>query len=259
MNYKIGFFLLSIFFIILFSWAVLQTIEEDPINSPFTKNNTSSEIANLDLQILKNLPIDQIGKNFPKQKLIDSIEYENPQVLNQVIDSTLSLMKGDSMQVYRYFVKSIFEETVLKKESNYVYRPEKLLHQILVAENFQRYGNFNKLAETYSLAIADLYFQHVSTQLEIIQQKETNLVNKFSYQYLVQRCRDNNYYPNRKESSVDKFMKTFIEHDYFHLINTTFQKTNIFQKLLILFSFIMVTLGCAQSFKFIKKLIFKNA
>lgn len=257
MNYKKGFFLLCIFFVLFISWAVKISIEEDPIN--VTYNAEYAQSSNLDLHFLKALSTDQLETLFPKQKLIDSIAFENPKELDRIVNQTLGLIQGDSMQVYRFFVKSIFEEIILKNDRIVEYSPEHLLHQIYVAENFKKYGENNEAARIYTSAIADLYFQRVSNKLEIAQQNEKSLVNKFSFQYLVQRCRENNYFPNRKETSIDKFMKTFLENDYFHLINTTIQKTTILQKIIIVCFLLFTTLGCLQTFHFIIKILIKNA
>jgi hypothetical protein len=256
MNYKKGFLFLSACILLFFFWVLSLSLEENPINASTETPSQSAE--SLNLQVLANKSVDDLASFFPKQKFINSIAYENPKELDQVINQTIGILKGDSMMVQRFFVKSIFQESIINKKDTLSYNPEKLLHQISVAENFKKYSEFNPTSGIYASAISDIYFQHVSDQLEIAQQKDKSLVNKFNYQYLVQRCQENNYFPNRKESSIDKFLKTFIEQDYFHLVNTTFQKTTILQKFVIAIMLIFMAVGGIQTLKFIKKSITKN-
>ena len=60
---------------------------------------------------------------------------------------------------------------------------------------------------------------------------------------------------NRKESSADKFVKTLLEEDYFHLINTTWNKSSIKLKLMIGFVILLTILGLLSLIKIISSKI----
>jgi hypothetical protein len=159
------------------------------------------------------------------------------------------------MEVYKFFIRSIYQ-AYLSKNKLTAYKPSELLNRISFAEKLKIIGAENELYGIYMLPISDLYFQSVSEDLEKFQSSETDLVNNFDYQYLVQRCTENQYLPNRKEKNIDKFLKTYIESDYFHLVNTTINKTSIFQKLFILAFFSIWLIGLYFSLKFVIKLIY---
>lgn len=179
----------------------------------------------------------------------------NVSILKENVDKSLSISQVDSMEVYKFFTRSIYLP-YLNKNKLTTYNPSELLKRISFAEKLKIIGTENELAGLYMLPISDLYFQSVSEDLEKFQATETDLVNNFDYQYLVQRCTENQYLPNRKEKNIDKFLKTYIESDYFHLINTTINKTSIFQKLFILAFFSIWLMGLYFSIKFVVHLIY---
>lgn len=186
---------------------------------------------------------------------IQNTDLLNVSLLKQNVDKSIAIGHIDSMEVYKFFIRSIYQE-YLNKNKLTAYKPSELLNRISFAEKLKIIGTENQLAGIYMLPISDLYFQSVSEDLEKFQALETDLVNNFDYQYLVQRCTENQYLPNRKEKNIDKFLKTYIESDYFHLINTTINKTTIFQKLFILAFFSIWLIGLYFSIKFVIHLIY---
>jgi hypothetical protein len=56
---------------------------------------------------------------------------------------------------------------------------------------------------------------------------------------------------NVKESSADKFVKTLLEEDYFHLVNTTWNKSSLKLKLLIGLVGFLTILGLINAITFI--------
>ena len=215
-------------------------------------------------KIENGYPLDsilEINKSALINEIIDPAIYiQNTDLLNisllkQNVDKSIAIGHIDSMEVYKFFIRSIYQE-YLNKNKLTAYKPSELLNRISFAEKLKIIGAENELAGIYMLPISDLYFQSVSEDLEKFQALETDLVNNFDYQYLVQRCTENQYLPNRKEKNIDKFLKTYIESDYFHLINTTINKTSIFQKLFILAFFSIWLIGLYFSIKFVIHLIY---
>ena len=215
-------------------------------------------------KIENGYPLDsilEINKSALINEIIDPAIYiQNTDLLNvsllkQNVDKSIAIGHIDSMEVYKFFIRSIYQE-YLNKNKLTTYKSSELLNRISFAEKLKIIGTENELAGIYMLPISDLYFQSVSEDLEKFQALETDLVNNFDYQYLVQRCTENQYLPNRKEKNIDKFLKTYIESDYFHLINTTINKTSIFQKLFILAFFSIWLIGLYFSIKFVIHLIY---
>lgn len=240
-------------FVLIFKFVSIES-NKDPI--VFDAYNKS--------KIENGYPIDSILKSNKSaliNEIIDPAIYiQNTDLLNvsflkQNVDKSIAIGHIDSMEVYKFFIRSIYQ-AYLNKNKLTTYKPSELLNRISFAEKLKIIGAENELAGIYMLPISDLYFQSVSEDLEKFQAAETDLVNNFDYQYLVQRCTENQYLPNRKEKNIDKFLKTYIESDYFHLINTTINKTSIFQKLFILAFFSMWLIGLYFSIKFVIHLIY---
>lgn len=247
-------FLLSLFVLIAIGFVLSINSNKDPIAfDNYNKGKIENEYP-LDsiLKVNKSVLINEIIK---PATYIQKTDILNVSVLKQNVDKSLSLFQVDSTEVYKFFIRSIYQE-FLNKNKLIAYQPSELLNRISFAEKLKIIGTENELAGIYMLPISDLFFQSVSEDLEKFQALETDLVNNFDYQYLVQRCSENQYLPNRKEKNIDKFLKTYIESDYFHLINTTINKTSIFQKLFILAFFLIWLTGLYFSIKFVVHLIY---
>lgn len=246
----------SISLLVLFAIGLVLSINsnKDPIAFDSSGQSNKENKYPLDsiLKVNKSVLINEIIE--PKIYLIKT-DLFNVSHLNENIDKSLSISQVDSTEVYKFFIRSIYQE-FLKRNKLTAYEPAELLKRISFAEKLKIIGTENELAGLYMLPISDLYFQSVTEDLEKFQAVETDIVNNFDYQYLVQRCTENQYLPNRKEKNIDKFLKTYIESDYFHLINTTINKTSIFQKLFILSFFSIWFMGLYFSVKFVVHLIY---
>jgi hypothetical protein len=229
---------------------------KDPIAFDSNDKGRVENVYALD-SILKVNKSELINEIIDPAIYIQKTDLLNVSLLKQNVDKSLSISHVDSMEVYKFFMRSIYQ-AYLNKNKLTAYKPSELLNRISFAEKLKIIGAENELYGIYMLPISDLYFQSVSEDLEKFQAAETDLVNNFDYQYLVQRCTENQYLPNRKEKNIDKFLKTYIESDYFHLINTTINKTSIFQKLFILAFFSIWLIGLYFSIKFVIHLIYRK-
>lgn len=233
MKFKYAFVVIALINLLIIAWGLSKTFFEDQIPS----NISIEKSGQLNLSpILLNHSTQNLDSIFPKKKFADSIDYENALQVDQIISQTISLVKGDTLETYRFFVKNLLEPIITNDTLN-SYEPSYLLRQLNAGASYKSLGLINPNASLYADAIADQYFQLVSSQLTKFQERKPDLVNQFNFQYLVQRLGEYNYFPNRKETSADKFLKTFLENDYFHLINTSWQKSSITQKI-ILFIFL---------------------
>jgi len=249
MKFKIAFYTIAIVNTLVIGWALSKTFFEDQIPARVSINKPGQ----LDLTpILLNHTTQELDSIFPKKKFIDSIDYENAMQVDKSIQQTLSLIKGDTLETYRFFVKNLLEPIISGDTLN-VYNPSMLLSQINAGASYKFLGLNNPNTSLYADAVADQYFQLVSMQLTKFQEKKPDLVNQFNFQYLVQRLGEHNYYPNRKETSADKFLKTFLENDYFHLVNTSWQKSSVAQKAILFIFFGFFTFGIISTFLIIIK------
>jgi hypothetical protein len=251
MKFKFAFFVIAVFNILIIAWGLSKTFFEDQIPARVSIEKPGQLHL---IPILLNHTTQELDSIFPKKKFIDSIDYENAIQVDKTIQQTLSLIKGDTLETYRFFVKNLLEPIITKDTLN-TYEPAILLRQLNAGTSYKSLGLFNPEATLYADAIADQYFQLVSTQLTKFQEREPDLVNQFNFQYLVQRVGEYNYYPNRKETSADKFLKTFLENDYFHLVNTSWQKSNITQKIILFIFFGFFIFGIISAFSSIIKRI----
>ncbi len=245
--------LASLFAIIALGYILSIKPNKDPIA---INSNDQSMIENrypLD-SILKARNKDYINEIIDPAIYIQQTDLLNISLLKQNVDQSLSISRIDSMEIYKFFVRSIYQ-AYLNKNQLRTYTPSVLLKRIIFAEKLKVIGNENEVAGLYMSPISDIFLQSVSEDLEKFQAVDTDLVNDFDYQYLVQRCTENQYLPNRKEKNIDKFLKTYIESDYFHLINTTVNKTSVFQKLFIIAFFSIWLIGLYFSINFVIKLI----
>lgn len=247
-------FLLSLFVLIAIGFVLSINSNKDPIAFD-TYNKSKIENGYPIDSILKSNKSASINEIIKPALYIQKTDILNVSLLKQNVDKSISIGHIDSMEVYKFFIRSIYQE-YLNKNKLTVYKPSELLNRISFADKLKIIGTENELAGIYMLPISDLYFQSVSEDLEKFQAEETDLVNNFDYQYLVQRCSENQYLPNRKEKDIDKFLKTYIESDYFHLINTTINKTSIYQKVFILAFFLIWLIGVYFSIKFVVNLIY---
>jgi hypothetical protein len=227
MKFKYAFFVLVLINGLIVMWGLSKTFFEDPLTQDIQVNKPG--LLNLKA-VLTNHKQAELNAVFPKQKFRDSINYESASEVAHTINQTLGIIKGDSIETYRFFVKELLEPNI-SKDTMQEFNSAVLLRQLNAGVNFKALGQLDPKATLYADAIADQYFQLVSNQLTKFQEKKPELVNQFSFQYLVQRVGEYNYYPNRKETSADKFLKTFLENDYFHLMNTSWQKSSIMQKI----------------------------
>jgi hypothetical protein len=251
MKFKFAFFVIAVFNILIIAWGLSKTFFEDQIPTRVSIEKPGQ----LHLTpLLLNHTTQELDSIFPKKKFIDSIDYENAVQVDKTIQQTLSLIKGDTLETYRFFVKNLLEP-IISRDTLKTYDPAILLSQLNAGASYKSLGIINPNATLYADAIADQYFQLVSMQLTKFQERKPDLVNQFNFQYLVQRLGEYNYYPNRKETSADKFLKTFLENDYFHLVNTSWQKSSIAQKIILFIFFGFFILGIISAFSIIIKRI----
>lgn len=249
MKFKYAFLSIAILNLLIIAWGLSKTFFEDPISSSVLNEKPGQ----LELTpLLSNHTTQELSTIFPKKKFKDSIDYENAIQVDHTISQTLSSIKGDTLDTYRFFVKDLLEP-IITNDTLKTYNPEFLLRQLNAGASYKSLGIFNPKASLYADAIADQYFQLVSNQLTKFQEKKPDLVNQFNFQYLVQRVGEYNYYPNRKETSADKFLKTFLENDYFHLVNTTWQKSSIVQKIFLFVFFGFFCFGILSTLSIIIK------
>jgi hypothetical protein len=251
MKFKFAFFVIAVFNTLIIAWGLSKTFFEDQI----TARVSIEKPGQLHLTpILLYHTTQELDSIFPKKKFIDSIDYENALQVDKTIQQTLSLIKGDTLETYRFFVKNLLEP-IISRDTLKTYDPAILLSQLNAGVSYKSLGIINPNATLYADAIADQYFQLVSMQLTKFQERKPDLVNQFNFQYLVQRLGEYNYYPNRKETSADKFLKTFLENDYFHLVNTSWQKSSIAQKIILFIFFGFFIFGIISAFSIIIKRI----
>lgn len=185
------------------------------------------------------------------QKFVKDGGFDNPSNVHEVVREAIRL-ENDSLKVYSYFVKTVFPK-YLSKQIPQDYHEEaynKLLNQAILYKNINSY---TKEFEIINSSFSDLIFNQVSSQLSKNQFQNPELSNSYGFQKLVQKCIENNYYPDLKENSADKFVKTLLEEDYFHLINTTYQKSSFVLKIVLIVIFGLVIFGLFNVFKLIKK------
>lgn len=164
----------------------------------------------------------------------------------------------DTFSVYKFFIDSIYATKLSNFDSTVRFKPTRINELINQGYNFKYASTFFTKDSIYLKTIADIYFKNAAQQLEYYQNKNAQLTRNFHYQYLRQRCLEASVLPNKRESAMDKFLNTLLEEDYFHLINTTWNKSSLIIKFLIFSVFILCFIGLVTVIKFIKVYIKKN-
>lgn len=243
--------------IFLVSFFISLNPTLDPILLPPKKIKDTTKTFSLD-SLLSHSNSKTIEENISISAYLEGIDIFNIKILKSNISKLLQLKNTDTIGVYKFFTKSIYQ-IYLKKNILKSFQPQELLARVNFAEKLKTISETDSESSLYMSPISDMYFQSVVEDLERFQAEKTDLVNNFDYQYLVQRCLENQYLPNRKEKNLDKLVKTYIESDYFHLINTTFNKTSFPQKIFIfVFASIWIN-GLYFSTKLLINLFKKNA
>ncbi len=183
---------------------------------------------------------------------IKTVGLNNPQSLVYTANEILRKKQlKDTIGVYREIIEKVFTPYIAEFDSTKPYSPSHINQIIIQGYSFANAAKYNTNEALYLNALADMYFNNASKQMEFYQKSNIDLANEFSFKYLTQRCLEANVGINPKESSADKFIKTLLEEDYFHLINTTWNKSSLKLKLLIgLWGFLTI-LGLINALIFI--------
>lgn len=173
-----------------------------------------------------------------------TVGLNNPKSL---IFTVNEILKGkqvkDTMGVYREIIEKVFTPAIAEFDSTKPYSAAGINQLINQGYTFANAAQYYPQEALYLNTLADMHFNNASKQLEYYQKSNTALSNQFTFQYLSQRCVEMNVGSNLKESSADKFVKTLLEEDYFHLVNTTWNKSSIKLKLMIGFVMLLTILG----------------
>jgi hypothetical protein len=181
-----------------------------------------------------------------------TVGLNNPQSLVYTANEILRQKQvKDTLGVYREIIEKVFTPSIAEFDSTKPYSPAGINQLIIRGYNFATAANYFPNESLYLNTLADMHFNNASKQLEFYQRSNTALSNQFSFQYLTQRCLEANVGTNRKESSADKFIKTLLEEDYFHLINTTWNKSSLKLKCLIGLIGLLTILGLINTIAFI--------
>jgi len=185
------------------------------------------------------------------KKVFDENLIYKPYAINQLITNSYKFSK-DSNEVRRYFVSDFFPKLLkLYLTSNYDF--DSLNALLNAGVKYRDVSLFVPDNELIFTSFSQLIFEQVSQKITQSQSEDKGLSNRLDFQILVNKCIENNYYPDLKESSTDKFLKTLLEKDYFHLINTGYQKSSIYQKITIGFMFLLMIMGFMYFINLIKK------
>lgn len=223
--------------------VVNSSINNDPIQCEVIMTEGESVVGSTDTTIYSAYFTKIVGLNNPKGLLTTA---------NEILKRK---QNKDTMGVYREIIETAFTPALADFDSTKAYSPEAINQVINQGYNFAYAANYFPKEALYLTSIADMYFNNAAKQLEFYQKSNTELSNQFGYQYLSQRCIETKVGINRKESSADKFLKTLLEEDYFHLINTTWNKSSIKLKLIIGFVFFLTILGFLNLIKIISNKI----
>lgn len=219
--------------------VAIASVNNDPIQTEITLASGESVVGSSDTTINSAYFSKTVGLNNPKGLL-----YTANEILKRKKNK-------DTMAVYREIIETVFTPAVANFDSTKAYAPEAINQLINQGYNFAYSANYFPAEALYLSTIADMHFNNAAKQLEFYQKSNTELSNQFDYQYLSQRCIEAKVGINRKESSADKFIKTLLEEDYFHLVNTTWNKSSIKLKLMIGFVILLTILGLLSLIKII--------
>lgn len=219
--------------------VALSTENNDPIQTEINPTAEENISGSKDTTIDKSYFLKTVGLNNPKGLLYTA---------NEILKRKTS---KDTLGVYREIIEAVFTPTIANFDSTKPYAPESINQLITNGYNFAYAANYFPQESMYLSSIADMHFNNAAKQLEYYQKSNTALSNQFGFQYLAQRCMEAKVGINRKESSSDKFIKTLLEEDYFHLINTTWNKSSLKLKLLIGLAGMLLIIGLVNVLQFI--------
>jgi len=223
--------------------VAFTSINNDPIQSEITLSEGQSLVGSTDTTINRAYFTKTVGLNNPKGLLYTA---------NEILKRK---QNKDTMGVYREIIETVFTPAVENFDSTKAYSAEAINQLINQGYNFAYAANYFPAEAIYLSSIADMHFNNAAKQLEFYQKSNSALSSQFGYLYLSQRCIEAKVGINRKESSADKFVKTLLEEDYFHLINTTWNKSSIKLKLMIGFVILLTILGLLSLIKIISSKI----
>jgi hypothetical protein len=184
-------------------------------------------------------------KKIEKDQLIDT-----PLKINQIVNYAYN-WQSDTNQVGKYFANQVFPKLIENKLPN-KYDFNSLNELINLAISYKEAALYLPNNEIIFNSISEIIFDGVSKKITSFQKSDLSLSNRLDFQILVNKCIENNFYPDLKESSSDKFLKTLLEKDYFHLLNTSYQKSNWGLKCAFLVALSLMLYGLFSVFKLIK-------
>lgn len=185
------------------------------------------------------------------KKVFNDNLLNNPKYLQEIINYSYKF-SHDSIEVEKFYINDIFPK-LLTLYTLPSYDFNSLNNLLNAGIKFKNASILISEKEMIFSAFAEMIFEEVSKKITQSQEKNTNLSNRLDFQILVNKCIENNFYPDLKESSSDKFLKTLLEKDYFHLINTGYQKSSFYQKIVLGLMFIFMIMGFIFFIKLIKK------
>ena len=227
--------LINTFFLIK---VALFKFDDDVIEPEFTSINANNKLGATDSTIIRNYFLENVGIKNPLG-LINTVSY----VLGQKNDK-------DTYSIYKLIIDSIYAPKLLNFDSTLQFKPSRINELINQGDNFKYASTFFRNDSIYLKTIADLYFKNAVNQLVYYQNKNAQLTRNFNFQYLRQRSSEVQADGDKRESSMDKFMNTLLEEDYFHLINTTWNKSSFILKCLIFSIIILCFIGLVTVIKF---------
>lgn len=212
--------------------------DDDVIEPEFTSINANNKLGAIDSNINRNYFLENVGIKNPLG-LINTVSC----VLRQKNDK-------DTYNIYKLIIDSIYAPKLLNFDSTLQFKPSRINELINQGDNFKYASTFFIKDSIYLKTIADLYFKNAVNQLVYYQNKNAQLTRNFNFQYLRQRSSEVQADGDKRESSMDKFINTLLEEDYFHLINTTWNKSSFILKCLIFSIIILCFIGLVTVIKF---------
>ncbi len=208
----------------------------------------SQKNAEQDTQFDYSAFLDQNSLITPREvvKQLSNVEYEN---INDSIFENF---------VFLALTTKAFESE--KKNLN-LENPNRIIQRLRWAEKYENSALFEDKYSLLLLRISDYWFQNISVILEEEISKKPSVKYHFDFIYIYNRLGENHYYSPIIYSDFDKAIINLTEGKFDYLRLRFYQKSILFQLLVIsivIFTSALIALGSYQVFKIIVKLANSN-
>jgi hypothetical protein len=217
-----------------------------------TQNAVTIDVSH----VLNSVPFDSVAskltlaKYYSSKNIIDFKEIERDLKL---LDSLYPNKTSDIRPLIYHILSDSLKSHVSNNIKELHFQELAKIQNLQISYHYYSRATNNIYNNGLYNSLNDFWGQFVADKLSAISKKELSSKTGFKYRYLEARSNQYRFYVNTKKYSVEKVITGFLDSDWGHLLNASWNQASLIQKFIIGFILLFSILAYINFIKEIKR------